>query len=477
MVPTTTGMPGVPQSDAYIRQKRFDPRSQTYTDLAPVKASEWGGRSFQSMAQGGIVALADGGMSRTPATMEQIRDQYAASGGRSNYVPYAPQSMDEMNAKFPTTGGSKQAYDYLMGKGVSTLVPYTPTGEIARPYRDTMMGLPVDTSNQEYIFDPVTRTYKLNPNYVKPQTKEEKAAAAVTKAAAEKAGLTALGIQPVVGGVVSGGGGGSGQASGDRYSAPVDYSVPVSEMGTYTGYTMTDPSYATGVGMPGEYQGPTSSESGIGNPGESYGGPTSSESGVGNPGESYGGPTSSESGVGNPGESGGYGGTSSDTGVGNPGESGDSGGYGGDSGGYGGDSGGGDSGGGDSGGGDSGGGDSGGGDSGGGDGWAHGGMTQYAMGGISSLGGYSDGGQLLRGPGDGVSDSIPARIGKKQEARLADGEFVVPARIVSELGNGSTEAGARQLYAMMDRIQANRKKTVGKSKVAVNSRADKYLPA
>jgi len=98
-------------------------------------------------------------------------------------------------------------------------------------------------------------------------------------------------------------------------------------------------------------------------------------------------------------------------------------------------------------------------------------------GGISDLGGYSDGGRLLRGPGDGVSDSIPAMIGKKQPARLADGEFVVPARIVSELGNGSTEAGARKLYAMMDRIQAARGKTVGKGKIAKNSRAARYLPA
>ena len=94
-----------------------------------------------------------------------------------------------------------------------------------------------------------------------------------------------------------------------------------------------------------------------------------------------------------------------------------------------------------------------------------------------NLGGYSDGGRLLRGPGDGVSDSIPAVIGKKQPARLADGEFVVPARIVSELGNGSTEAGARKLYAMMDRIQKARRKTVGKGKVAKNSRSEKYLPA
>ena len=102
---------------------------------------------------------------------------------------------------------------------------------------------------------------------------------------------------------------------------------------------------------------------------------------------------------------------------------------------------------------------------------------RLAAGGISHLGDYSDGGRLLRGPGDGVSDSIPASIADKRPARLADGEFVVPARIVSELGNGSTEAGARKLYAMMDRVQKRRAETVGKGKVAVNSRAEKLLPA
>jgi hypothetical protein len=111
-------------------------------------------------------------------------------------------------------------------------------------------------------------------------------------------------------------------------------------------------------------------------------------------------------------------------------------------------------------------------------GLASGGMPSYALGGLGTLGGYSDGGRLLKGPGDGVSDSIPATIGAKQQpARLADGEFVVPARIVSELGNGSTEAGAKKLYAMMDRVQRARGKTTGKNKVAANSRADKYLPA
>ncbi len=107
------------------------------------------------------------------------------------------------------------------------------------------------------------------------------------------------------------------------------------------------------------------------------------------------------------------------------------------------------------------------------------GETEFAGGGgvAYGLGGYSDGGRLLKGPGDGVSDSIPATIGNRQPARLADGEFVIPARIVSELGNGSTEAGARQLYAMMERIQKNRKKSVGKGKVAVDSKAKKHLPA
>lgn len=105
------------------------------------------------------------------------------------------------------------------------------------------------------------------------------------------------------------------------------------------------------------------------------------------------------------------------------------------------------------------------------------GGQMFARGGVSHLGDYSDGGRLLKGPGDGVSDSIPATIANKRPARLADGEFVVPARIVSELGNGSTEAGARKLYAMMDRIQKARSKTTGKNRVAVNSRAEKMLPA
>jgi len=100
--------------------------------------------------------------------------------------------------------------------------------------------------------------------------------------------------------------------------------------------------------------------------------------------------------------------------------------------------------------------------------------NRFAGGGIANLGGYSDGGRLLRGPGDGVSDSIPAMIVKKQPARLADCEFVVPASIVSELGNGSTEAGARKLYAMMDRIKKARSKA---KNIAADTKSEKHLPA
>jgi hypothetical protein len=116
---------------------------------------------------------------------------------------------------------------------------------------------------------------------------------------------------------------------------------------------------------------------------------------------------------------------------------------------------------------------SGGGDRGTRGGFAHGGITALAGGGYN-LGSYSDGGRLLRGPGDGVSDNIPAMIGNKQPARLANGEFVIPARIVSELGNGSTDAGAKRLYEMMDRVQKVRRKT---KNVAANTKAAKYLPA
>ena len=101
-------------------------------------------------------------------------------------------------------------------------------------------------------------------------------------------------------------------------------------------------------------------------------------------------------------------------------------------------------------------------------------QAQYAGGGIASLGSYSDGGRMLKGPGDGMSDSIPAKIGAKQEARLADGEFVVPADVVSHLGNGSTDAGAKQLYAMMDKVRQAR---TGRKAQGRQIKPNKYMPA
>lgn len=90
--------------------------------------------------------------------------------------------------------------------------------------------------------------------------------------------------------------------------------------------------------------------------------------------------------------------------------------------------------------------------------------------------GYAAGGQprFLSGGGDGMSDSIVATINNKQPARLADGEFVIPADVVSHLGNGSSKAGAKQLYSMMDRIRTARTGTKKQGK-QVNPR--KFMPA
>jgi hypothetical protein len=106
-----------------------------------------------------------------------------------------------------------------------------------------------------------------------------------------------------------------------------------------------------------------------------------------------------------------------------------------------------------------------------------GGDVEAAQGGImqSSLGGYAAGGnpRLLKGPGDGMSDNIPATINRRQPARLADGEFVIPADVVSHLGNGSTEAGAKQLHAMMNKV---RKARTGNPKQGKQIKPQKYMP-
>lgn len=87
--------------------------------------------------------------------------------------------------------------------------------------------------------------------------------------------------------------------------------------------------------------------------------------------------------------------------------------------------------------------------------------------------GYAKGG-YLNGAGDGMSDSIPATIEGKQPARLADGEFVIPADVVSHLGNGSSKAGSKRLYAMLNRV---RKARVGTTKQGKQIKPEKYMPA
>jgi hypothetical protein len=83
-------------------------------------------------------------------------------------------------------------------------------------------------------------------------------------------------------------------------------------------------------------------------------------------------------------------------------------------------------------------------------------------------------GGYLDGQGDGMSDSIPATIEGKQPARLADGEFVVPADVVSHIGNGSSKAGSKRLYKMLDKVRHAR---TGNKKQGKQINPNKYMPA
>jgi len=277
--------------------------------------------------------------------MTDLRNAYTKGGGSLGYIPYTPKTIDEFNAKYKTTGGSKAALDYLMGKTPYSPVPVTPTGEIQKPYWESVGRFPENRKAKKYVY--VDGKYQLNPDYVKPSYVLAGEKAAADKAAEEK--TTKAGVD-------------SGKS----------INVLDNQGNTEPAYMRDDGFYYTSGGNKFDEKGVQVAAGG---------------------------------------------GLAALT------------------------------------------------------------MANGGMSGQFDLGGYSDGGRLLRGPGDGVSDSIPATIGNKRPARLADGEFVVPARIVSELGNGSTEAGARKLYAMMDRVQKARRGTVGKGKVAKNSRSDKYLPA
>ena len=306
-------------------------------------------------------------------SLQQMKDAYTKAGGSLGATnPAAPATT--------TDAATQHILDILSGKTPASKVPYTPTGEIFKPYYTSVMGMaenPVYTISQPTIFDPTSKKYVTNPNY------------------------------------------------DPNFNATADY------IGAY------DPGY-TGKAVPGLSQKTLDylNQNGV----SSYGTSTTAAASLPSTnasgqlvvkGQTY--PTGSYIAgnghlmVPDGGQDGNGNATYTDRGVQAAG----------------------------------------------------GGLMGLAAGGVGHLGGYSDGGRLLRGPGDGVSDSIPATIGSTnpEPARLADGEFVVPARIVSELGNGSTEAGARQLYKMMDRIQNTRRKTVGKNAVATNTNAHQYLPA
>ena len=89
---------------------------------------------------------------------------------------------------------------------------------------------------------------------------------------------------------------------------------------------------------------------------------------------------------------------------------------------------------------------------------------------------FAEGGSIeryLQGGTDGMADKIPAKIGKDQPAALSHGEFVIPADVVSHLGNGNSDAGAKKLYSMMDKI---RKARTGNKKQGKKINPDKFMP-
>jgi len=92
------------------------------------------------------------------------------------------------------------------------------------------------------------------------------------------------------------------------------------------------------------------------------------------------------------------------------------------------------------------------------------------------IAGYARG-RMVSGQGTGVSDGVDALIDGQQPAAIASGEYILPARFVSEIGQGSSSAGAKRLDQMVAKVQARRGKTVGKKGIAVDSKAYKALPA
>lgn len=95
-------------------------------------------------------------------------------------------------------------------------------------------------------------------------------------------------------------------------------------------------------------------------------------------------------------------------------------------------------------------------------------------GGIASIAKSKPMGRYLGGPADGMADTIPASINGSEPAALSDGEYVIAADVVSHLGNGNSEAGAKVLDDMMMRI---RKARTGNPKQGKQINPKRYTPA
>jgi hypothetical protein len=423
--------------------KNIDATQNTSTDVttptnlytAPSTALPVGisGNTGPSQIGGGATVNPNGTITSSPRIpgipvggftgMEQVRDTYEKGGGSLgvNKNLFAPKTQDELYSRYKMTGGSKAAFDYLTGKTKYSALPVTETGEIMKPYAESVLGVPMNKSSKQYLYDPDTRKYTLNPDFIP---------ISYTSEGQKVYGLSSKDIVAQLPDV----------PKSDYEKWMKDNNVTLAQIAQSLNISLaeakkrypsaggTSETAKTGIASgksitvtdnQGNAEQATIREDGLyytsgGNKYDEKGVQVAATGGLAALTMARGGTTHMPF-------------FSKSTGK-----------------------------------------------------FTSRGPQVYAGGGMSDqydLGGYSDGGRLLRGPGDGVSDSIPATIGNKRPARLADGEFVVPARIVSELGNGSTEAGARKLYAMMERVQSARKGSIGKGKVANNSRADKYLPA
>ena len=456
---------------------------------APSLPKGVGGNTGPSVYGGGTTINPNGTVTESPVEpgipaggwtgMANLKNEYTARGGSLGYTNAAPTSMDQFNQEFNTmTGGSAAAYNFLMGNTTQPKTPYTPTGQVAIPYATAVMG------SKAYIKDPNTGNYVLGQVGAKdskgnPIIGSNGVPVNATYDPATGYYIDATGNMYTNQGVniSSGSSGSSGSSTANTSnSSKVGTSINVNG-----GKAVYDPisslyvlngQYYNADGSPNSYVANANAKAGglmaLAHGGRIRGYAGDAGSLVNNASEAYENSNLNEAGAyqNDPLEA--FYKTVPSSVMRTPT----------------------------------------------GAGLAaalyspalnvgdqqqmdairqqmHSPTSQYvngrmrhtmgmAAGGMSvgHLGGYSDGGRLLRGPGDGVSDSIPATIGSNnpEPARLADGEFVVPARIVSELGNGSTEAGARQLYKMMDRIQAARSRTVGKDRVATDTNAAKYLP-